>query len=89
MNPVMSEADVEQAAVQIFEDMAWSSDNVYHEEFGEHGTLGRETKGDVVLVRRLRQALTKLNPTLAQEAIDLAIEEITRDRSAMSLPQHA
>jgi type I restriction enzyme R subunit len=33
------------------------------------GLLGRETKGEVVLVRRLRAALEKLNPTLPPEAI--------------------
>ncbi len=87
MNPVTSEADVEQIALDLFQDMQWSSENVYYEEFGEHGTLGRENKGEVVLLRRLRPALTKLNPTLSAEAIDLAIEELTRDRSAMSLVQ--
>ncbi len=48
--------------------------------------LGRETKGEVVLVSRLRAALQKLNPALPPEAITAAIDELTRDRSAMSLP---
>ncbi len=46
---------------------------------------GRETKGEVVLVERLRAALGKFNPTLPPEAINTAIDELTRDRSAMSL----
>lgn len=87
MNPVTLEADVEQAAVDLLEDMSWSTANVQYEELGEHGTLGRENKGEVVLLRRLRPALQKLNPTLSPEAIELAIEELTRDRSAMSLVQ--
>ena len=33
------------------------------------GLLGRETKGEVVLVPRLRAALERLNPTLPAEAI--------------------
>jgi type I restriction enzyme R subunit len=84
MNPVTSEADVEQIALGLFEDLKWSSENMMDEVLGEHGTLGRENRGEVVLLRRLRPALEKLNPALPAEAINLAIEELTRDRSAMS-----
>lgn len=52
-------------------------------ELRDAGLLGRETKGEVVLVTRLRAALQKLNPTLPPEAID----ELSRDRSAMLLEQ--
>ncbi len=38
----------------------------------ETGLFGRETKGEVVLVSRLRAALEKLNPTLPPEAITAA-----------------
>ena len=47
--------------------------------------MGRETKSEVVLIASLRDALTKLNPTLPAEAIDSAVVALTRDRSAMSL----
>ena len=47
--------------------------------------LGREMSGEVVLVARLRPALVKLNPKLPPEAIAAAIDELTRDRSAMDL----
>jgi type I restriction enzyme R subunit len=47
--------------------------------------LGRETKGDVVLAPRLRAALAKFNPGLPEEALETALYELTRDRSAMSL----
>ena len=47
------------------------------------GLLGRETKGEVVLVSRLRAALERLNPALPPEAITAAVDELTRDRSAM------
>jgi type I restriction-modification system DNA methylase subunit len=41
------------------------------------GLLGRETKGEVVLVPRLRAAVEKLNPTLPPEAIAAAsLEQI-------------
>ncbi|MEW6542111.1 MAG: HsdR family type I site-specific deoxyribonuclease [Nitrospirota bacterium] len=52
---------------------------------GEGVLRGRETKGEVVLVPRLRAALERLNPALPPEAIAAAVEELTRDRSAMSL----
>ena len=45
----------------------------------------RETKGEVVLVSRLRAALEQLNPALPPEVITAAVDELTRDRSAMSL----
>jgi len=45
----------------------------------------RETKDVVVLVSRLRAALERLNPTLPPAAITAAVDELTRDRSAMSL----
>ena len=57
------------------------------EVFGANGTLGRETLGEVVLVSRLRAALERLNPALPPEAIAAAIDELTRDRSAMLLEQ--
>ena len=39
----------------------------------------------MVLVSRLRAALERLNPALPPEAITAAVDELTRDRSAMSL----
>ena len=61
--------------------------NCYQERFGPQGTLGRETQAEVVLVSRLRPALERLNPDAAKEAIDQAIEELTRDRRATSPAQ--
>ncbi|HMV59446.1 MAG TPA: hypothetical protein PKD38_19795, partial [Nitrospira sp.] len=55
------------------------------ETLGAGGTLGRETKGEVMLVKRLQATLGKLNGKLPPEAIQTAIDELTRDRSAMSL----
>lgn len=74
---------VEQPAIELFADLGWATVSAMEETFGPDGTLGRETKGDVVLLPRLRTALEKLNPALPAEAIATAIEELTRDRSAM------
>ena len=46
------------------------------ESFGATGTLLRETKGEVVLVSRLRTALERLNPALPPEAITAAVPGI-------------
>lgn len=83
MSPGTLEADIEEAALDLFTEMGWATARVMDETFGDGGTLGRETKGDVVLFRRLRLALEKLNPKLPKEAIDQAIDLLTRDRSAM------
>ena len=79
-----SEAALENAALALFAEIGYTTANCYHETYGENGTLGRETSFEVVLVRKLRPALQKLNPDLPNEAIEVAIEELTRDRSTLS-----
>lgn len=76
---------VEQPAIGLFSDLGWATVSAMEEVFGPGGSLGRETPGEVVLVSRLRAALEKLNPALPPEAISNAIDELTRDRSAMSI----
>ena len=76
---------VEQPAIGLFAALGWQTMSAMEETFGAGGTLGRETRGEVVLTDRLRAALTKLNPGLPTEAIQTAIDELARDRSAMSL----
>ena len=77
---------VEQPAIEMLKGLGWEHVDAFREfEHARGSPLGRETKSEVVLVSRLRPALEKLNPELPQQAIDLAIEEILRDRSRMSL----
>jgi len=47
--------------------------------------LGRETSAEVVLISRLRPALTKLNPQLPTTAIEIAIDELTRERASAGM----
>jgi type I restriction enzyme R subunit len=76
---------VERPAIALFRDLEWDTANCFHEFDGPGGSpLGRETKAEVVLVPRLRAALERLNPDVVPEAIAGAIEELTRDRSAMA-----
>jgi type I restriction enzyme, R subunit len=76
---------VEQPAIGLFAELGWTTVSASEETFGPAGTLQRETKGDAVLVSRLRAALERLNPAMPPEAITAAVDELTRDRSAMSL----
>jgi type I restriction enzyme R subunit len=76
---------VEQPAIGLFGELGWETVSAMEETFGPTGTLGRETRGEAVLTGRLRSALERLNPGLPQEAINRAIDELVRDRSAMSL----
>jgi type I restriction enzyme, R subunit len=75
---------VEQPAIGLFEALGWETVSAAEEIFGTAGTLGRLTKMEAVLAGRLRVALEKLNPTLPSEAITSAMDELTRNRSAMS-----
>jgi type I restriction enzyme R subunit len=79
------EALVEQPAIKLFEGLGWKAANCFDETFGPEGDLGRETRSEVVLTRRLKTSLENLNPDLPPGAIRLVIEELTRDRSALSL----
>lgn len=75
---------IEQPAVELFNALGWETYNAYQEFDREGGSLLlRETKGEVVLVGRLRPVLERLNPGLPREAIQGAIEELLRDRGAM------
>ncbi len=88
-----SEEALENAAIELFRDRGWEAANCFDEVFGDtpgaarRPNLGRETTADVVLARRLRPALERLNPTATPEALALAIEELTRDRSLTSAVQ--
>ena len=80
---------VEQPAIGLFAELGWTTVSAVEEIFGATGasvsTLGRETKGEVVLAPRVHAALARLNPALPPEAITAAVDELIRDRSAMSL----
>ncbi|WP_346842147.1 type I restriction endonuclease subunit R [Metapseudomonas otitidis] len=79
---------VEQPAIVLFESLGWETGNLYAEWTGSSSSEGRQTQQDVVLEGRLRAALSKLNPDLPSEAINLVVEELARDRSKL-LPVNA
>ena len=87
MNPRPSQYSedqlVEQPAIRLFEALGWEHINAYRETLGPQGTLGRDNMAEVFLVRRLRAAIERLNPGVPSEAIEQAVTEITKPRTAM------
>src|SRR2546425_1033404 len=79
-----SEGALEANTIGLFKDLGWKAANCYHEICGANSTLGRETSEQVVLERRLKAALEKLNPEVPPLALDLALDELTKDRSVLS-----
>lgn len=84
MSEYSEDALIEQPAIELFEQLGYETINCFHETYGQSGTLGRETSSEVVLTRYLRNSIKKLNPSVDRDAIDLAIDEITKDRSSLS-----
>ncbi len=81
---------IEQPAIALFQELGYKTVNAFGERYklGPKSLLGRETLEEVVLVRDLRKALQRLNPTLPPVALRLAIDELTRSR-AMLTPAYA
>jgi len=84
INPDSEDAAIEQPTIALFKELGWDTLNCYHENFGPLSLLGRETMADVVLPNRLKAAVEKLNPEISATAIEVAVQEMTKDRSAMS-----
>jgi type I restriction enzyme, R subunit len=70
---------VERPAIGLFAELGWQTVSAMEEVFGQSGTLGRETSGDVVLVPKLRAALERLNLQLPAETCLTAAHARTRD----------
>ena len=85
MNRYTEDYLVEQPAMELLSSIGWQTTNCYDETFGKESSLGRETASEVVLTRYLRDAIKRLNPDVDVDAIDMAIEEITKDRSSLSM----
>jgi type I restriction enzyme R subunit len=65
--------------------MNWETVSALEETFGPLGTLAREVSGDVVLTKRLSAAICQLNPAVDDGSVAAVIDEVTRDRSHMSV----
>jgi len=79
------DALIEQPAITLISKLGWETANCFDETFGPEGMLGRETSSEVILFYRLRPALRKLNPEMPLEALELAIQDLSHERSLMSM----
>ncbi len=82
-NPNSEDAMIQQAAIQSLIDMGWNYENCYAEGGGEFFVTNRKHMGEVVLENRLRVAIEKLNPGIAESAVDSTMAEILKDRTSM------
>lgn len=78
------DALVEQPAIKLYSELGWEAVECWDEPFDPESPFGRNNRGDVILPNRLHAALEKLNPATPKLVIDETIEELSRDRSAMS-----
>ena len=81
---------VQQAFAEHLRDsLGWESAYAFNAEtFGPQGTFGRSSEREVVLVRDLRAALGRLNPAIPEQALEQAIDRLTRSDFARSLVEH-
>src|SRR3989344_5379774 len=86
MNQFSEDDLIEQTVIKLIKE-TWGNENCHINAFTdeEDAKLGREHRGEVVLKKYLLPALEKLNPTLPQESLERAINELTRDRSNTTL----
>jgi len=85
-----SEDQMIQAGTADFfaEHLDWRSVYAFdREDFGPDSLLGRSHRGEVVLLRELRQALKKHNPKAPPAAIEAAISQLVADDAGKSLCQ--
>ncbi|MFQ5400057.1 MAG: type I restriction endonuclease subunit R [Anaerolineae bacterium] len=81
-----SEDALETATIHRMIEIGWSEwANCYEETANNCHISGRQTRDEVILHPRLHAAMTALNPDLPPEAIEQAVLELARDRSAMTL----
>src|SRR5262245_12610444 len=76
-------------ADHLHESLGWECAYAWNDEkFGPDGTLGRVDTRAVVLTKDLRAALVRLNPLLPSDAIEDALQQVTRHDFTRSLLQH-
>jgi type I restriction enzyme R subunit len=80
----LNESHVEEAALTWFEELGYSVGHGPHMAPGELAAE-RNSFGDVVLVGRLRDAITRLNPTIPAEAREGALRKVLHPDSSSFL----
>src|SRR5271154_5226879 len=73
----INESIVEDAALEWFRELGYALGHGPHLAPGEPASE-RDTFGEVVLVRRLREAIRRLNPAIPEEAREEALRKVLR-----------
>jgi type I restriction enzyme, R subunit len=86
MNKFTEDNLVEKTVISLIKEL-WQDSGCHINAFAdkEDKKLGRGNRGEVLLVPTLRKSLEKLNPNVPSESIEEAINELSRDRSTLSL----
>lgn len=83
MTPGDEHRYVEQPSLELLEALGWTAVDAFEEDFGPAGTLGRDSRADVILVHRLRAAVAALNTRIPADQREEGIDALTRDRSLL------
>ena len=83
--PPDSEAAIELSSMLIFHELGWDIIYAEHEVEGDPTMLGRNSHDQVLLDQVLLSTLKDINPSLPKVALDLARDELSRDRSTMDI----
>ncbi len=80
---------IQKSTAQLLEEeLGWKSIMAWDaEKLGKDGTLGRQSYGEVVLVRHFKAALKALNPWLTEVQTDEAVERMKEHMSSQTLMQ--
>lgn len=74
---------VEQPSLKLLSQLGWTVIDAFGETFGPAGTLGRDSRRDVVLTYRLRDALRWLNLLVPDPVREEALAALAKDRPLM------
>lgn len=69
----------------LHDQLGWDTVLAFEETYGPQGTLGRDSRREVVLSRYLLNALRKLNPGLPESAYSDAVKIVAESSSSLSL----
>ena len=79
---------IEQATQDVLEELGWEVVTAWHKEsLGEHGLLGRDNHGEVLLKRYVFKALEKFNPGLPKIAYTQAYDILNQKEAGKTLAQ--
>jgi len=80
MPKIMTESEVEQAALEILSELGF--ERIYGPDIASDGIIPeRKSYQEVVLVERIRNAVSKINPGIPEDAIEDAIKKVLRTES--------